>query len=71
MVREDMPDSGGGGEAEGGECLIRCKLSPLAQSTLRSVFDGIVSDFYYSVNSLSLFLYLTQISNSYLRMFSS
>ena len=39
----EMVDSGGGGEREGGECL-RCKLSPPAQSTLRKIFDGIVSD---------------------------
>ena len=45
MMEGDMVDSGGGGggEREGGECL-RCKLSPPAQSTLRNIFDGIVSD---------------------------
>ena len=47
-----MVDSGGrgeeGGEGEGvvgdgGKCLT-CKLSPLAQDTLRRIFDGIVSE---------------------------
>lgn len=43
-----MVDSGGGGGegegvvGDGGKCLT-CKLSPLAQDTLRRIFDGIVS----------------------------
>ena len=57
MMGGDMVDEGGGerggGEREGGECL-RCKLSPPAQSTLRRIFDGIVSDCLWFVQTLTM-----------------
>ena len=51
MVDTEMVDGGRGGEGEG-EC-VRCKLSCLAQKTLKRVFEGIVSG---PVSDISLLL---------------
>ena len=51
MDGRDMVDSGAGREEEEGECA-RCKLSCLAQKTLRRIFDGIVSGQCYIIHGV-------------------